>query len=563
MIKACSQEVLKVTARVYRSGRQAAALLVFATACFSTGAQEAKPLFRVSSAGLGPEGVVIPAADIVSALSAQDWCTAREIESTSRWKAPASAAAGENRVSVVTAGFGEQAHAFAFVATNGEAVFSLVAHVPYGKTTIPGGGRVWIPPTGRLAHALRDTWQRRSQGGPRRPVKVRVVSDTGESAPASGASLDELMGEGDAGGSELMHAQAEQASMAPLEAIAAAAALQTGWQPDDGATDELTVSARFGFQSASLRCSLQTSGGKPRSVPEPGVPWDRYHAQLACTFRALHPDSGILDVIRLGAATLPLVATAERVCFAADGELRAYSTETGEVSWSIPAPERGPTPAYVPHPEAKAVLRLRPSLARIDPADGAIVELKADPRLASPPSGGSAYLFDAATETLCAVDEASGNTLWRQPMGDVLLAGPTPCGDALFVATKGNRLMLLTPADGTIRAEVNWPTWLLAARLMRFGPATHVVCYDLGGRVIFLRADDLHVERIVALNAKPAGAPVYAPSLPVPWPDFMPASDDFTLVAHGFERQAALLVPDAVGFCHVLTVPAPAGKEGR
>lgn len=156
-------------------------------------AEGIKPTFLVSSTALGLEGGSMAAADFVRAVEKEGWCTARVDAIALEWYAVAPPATGDTRISVVMAGFGDQAHAFAFVAGTDGKGFSHVAHVPYRKTW-HAGAQVWTPPTASLAAALRNTWEQREGGAARPLVNMCVVSETSDTV-GTDTLLDSLLGD--------------------------------------------------------------------------------------------------------------------------------------------------------------------------------------------------------------------------------------------------------------------------------------------------------------------------------------------------------------------------------
>ena len=543
---------------------RAVILLAFMAYAHRVDAGEAKPSFLVSSFGLGPAGPAISAKEFASALAGAGWCDAR-MKPRSRWDTLSPTRGGSVQVSVVTVGFADQAHAFAFLAGRRGKGYTRVAHIPYRRVINRRGEKLWQQPMAALANALFEVWERRDEKGLPRPVARVVVSSGSDQDALPGDGADDLGDLLDAGadhadGEDMLHAQAAQTSMTPLRVMAMAAALEAGWLPEANAATTLSVSARFGFQKCEIRCTRADAGDR-RSLVEPAVPEDSYYAQLVRTFRALLPGSGIHDVIRLGGAATPIYASSDRICLVVDGELRAYRAATGEIAWRKPFSGRGAPPAYMRHPTDAAVLRLSAPTAIIDAASGAETGLSAEQVAELTNPGPSAYIFDAETETVAALAAPGGTERWRQAVGDVLVAAPRVCGQALLVATKGNRLMLLNPATGAVLHEVRWPTWLLGVQIVSRTTGTFVVCRDLRGRVAFLSGANLRTLRIVQTGVTLVGEPVHAPCAPLPWPGS--AAGDPLAVASPATPTPAVLVCDDAGFCYALRPPPAAGKEGR
>jgi len=537
-------------------------LLVFMTYAHRVDAGEAQPSFLVSSFGLGPAGPAISAEEFARVLAGAGWCDARAV-TRSRWDALFPAKDGSVQVSVVTAGFGDQAHAYAFVADRRDKGFTRVAHIPYRNVPNWRGIKEWQRPMAALANALFEVWERRDEQGRQRPTaSLRVVAG-GPGMDGSSGSLNDLMKEDPEGpdDGEMMHVGAAHASMEPLQVMALGAALESGWLPDDNAQTTLTVSVRFGFESCGIRCTRRADADS-QSLFRPSVPQESYHAQLVRSLRALLPGSGIREVVRLGTAATPLVATEERIGLVVDGELRSYRATTGEILWRKPAPGRGPAPRYGAHPKTPAVLRLSAPPAVIDLTEGGETALSAGQLAALSTPDMGAYVFDKETEDLVALGKPDGAERWRRKMGDVLVTVPAVCGKTLFVATKGNRLLLLNPVDGAILHEVRWPTWLYSAQVMPMGAETYIVCHDLRGRVAFLNANNLQTVQIVHTGETLVGLPVYAPRAPLPWPGPSAAGDPVAIETT-VQTAPAVLICDDAGFCYALRTPLAAGKEGR
>ena len=536
-------------------------LLLFMTYAHRADAGKAKPSFLVSSFGLGPAGPAVSAEEFARVLAGAGWCEAHVV-TRSRWDALSRARDGAVQVSVVTAGFGDQAHAYAFVADRPGKSFTRVAHIPYRNLPNWRGVKEWQRPMVGLANALFDVWERRDERGPERPTaSLKVVAD-GEDVDDGSETLNDLLKEGAAGidDAKMMHERVAQTAMEPLKAMALGAALEAGWLPDDNAQTTLTVSLRFGFKSCAIRCA-RSADADSQSLFRPSVPQESYHAQLMRSLRALIPGSGIRDVFRLGTSVAPVVATDERIVLVVDGKLHAYQTTTGKLLWHKPAPRRGPAPRYRSHPDESVVLRLSTPPAVINLTDGAETALPAGQvaALSAPDTG--AYVFDQETEELVALDKPDGAERWRREMGDVLVTEPAVCGKSLFVATKGNRLLLLNPADGVIRHEIRWPTWLNSAQVMRLDAATYIVCQDLRGRVAFLNANNLQTAQLVHTGEKLKALAVYAPRTPMPWPGS--ASGDAVTIETTVESRPAVLIGDDAGFCYALRIPLATRKEGR
>ena len=176
---------------------------------------------------------------------------------------------------------------------------------------------------------------------------------------------------------------------------------------------------------------------------------------------------------------------------------------------------------------------------------------------------GRILAYDRNGRSLAAFDPADGRTLWTQPLGDVLVATPSQAGDRILVAGKNNRVIALKPADGTIAAEVRWPTWLVSVVAIP-GRRPLVACADIHGDISFLDAATLETVRTVRLPARLSGPLLFHPAFPTSWGrPARAAGDDADDLADELDRTfvaatppiPAVLAADVNGFCYVVRVP--------
>lgn len=176
---------------------------------------------------------------------------------------------------------------------------------------------------------------------------------------------------------------------------------------------------------------------------------------------------------------------------------------------------------------------------------------------------GRVLAYDRVGRSLTALDPADGRTIWKQSLGDVLLEPPSLVGDRIIVVAKNNRLVALQPADGTIAAEVRWPTWLVDVVVIP-GRRPLVACADIHGDIGFLDAATLETVGSVRLPARLSGPLLFHPAFPPSWGRSARApGDDAEDLADELDRTLvaatppipAVLAADIDGFCYVLRVP--------
>jgi hypothetical protein len=97
---------------------------------------------------LWPAGPAIAAEEFAGTLTGEGWCEAR-VEPRARWDTLSPAGDGSVQVSVVTAGFGDQTHAYAFFADPRGKGFAEVAS-PEGSPSLSEPAVPW-----ELYHVLR------------------------------------------------------------------------------------------------------------------------------------------------------------------------------------------------------------------------------------------------------------------------------------------------------------------------------------------------------------------------------------------------------------------------
>lgn len=604
--------------------------VVVASLLVAGGADAAGPLV-VTTTSLGPEGGAMKAADVSAAIG-EDAAVAGK--SATSWRDPPRDIGQAGWASVVTAGFGDQAHAYAFVRGAGGGTFERVVHVPYRMTVIHNA-RQWIPPVGRLAWSIARP-EAQATADSRPAVRIDVV------AAAVTASTDLLEADGP-GGDDALHAAGATRGLAAVEAMAWAAAFEAGWRPTSAADAmPARLQVRFGAKSCSFELAVGPQTG-PRRLVKNGVTETAYHDVLVRMFRCLHPGGAARDFIRVGGAGSAAVAVLPgRLLAVSEGALFGLDTETFRIAW----PKEGkPTSAAQRTGDAIAVrddgqggsrvFRHRPTLAAIDVATGAATPLATggadhpwsfdvsgtravvasgtslilheggrkawqhdepvaiscgpvivddmvvagaedgelfslsitdgkprwrailEPGLrgAAVVAEGRIFVFVRGADAVIAVDATTGKSVWRESVGDVLVRPPHAGPTGLIVATKSNRLLVLEPATGRIRAERRFPTWIADVITVPGGGTGLVACLLRDGRIVFLGRDDLRVVAERAIGSRGRGPLLFAASFPRTWPGAAGDEDDLAAAIDAEARAACLLVGDEDGSCFMLPIP--------
>jgi hypothetical protein len=176
---------------------------------------------------------------------------------------------------------------------------------------------------------------------------------------------------------------------------------------------------------------------------------------------------------------------------------------------------------------------------------------------------GRVLAYDRIGRSLTAFDATDGRMAWKQPLGDVLLQPPSQVGDTILVVAKNNRLLVLAPSDGTVVAEVRWPTWLSDVVAIP-GRRPLVACADIHGDIGFLDAATLQTSATVRLPARLSGPLLFHPSFPSSLGRSpRDSGDEAEDLADELDRTIAvaatpipaLLASDVEGFCYVVRVP--------
>jgi outer membrane protein assembly factor BamB len=546
-------------------------------------AAESPPPLKTVSRFLGPAGQALDVTAFAAAVSRAGMPAQGVAGKEFTWqKSPADGGAW---LAVVTAGFGEQANAYAFsFAANG--AVERFAHVSYGKNW----KGEWLVPVEKLAVLIADEAGARVPAA-RPPIRIQVGRVEAAAAAAPVADLD------------------------AFEAIAWGAACEAGWMPTAASADaEASLAVESGVGSFTLRLGV-ASGGRRRELVKKGVPIDEVHDALRRLFAAVAPGSPVADTFRLGPAAAILATPPDRLVFTVDRELRAFDTRTGRRTWrgdpKAAVPGAGSFVAWQGADGATRLVRWQPSLAFVEPADGRIAPLApiaagadwsfdladggkraviasgtvvatfvdgkeawrhsepepvtcgpaivgglviagtdAGELFALPVAGGAVawrqplgrptaageivVVFARGSDTLHAVTAATGRPAWSLPVGDVLVRSPIATDAGIVVATKSNRVLLLDAKSGKPRAERRLPSWIgdVVPLPGASAAAGQIACLTRDGTVTLLGGGDLEPIATGRLNVRPGfGRPanlVFARQFPLAVPDAHPTSDQST-----------------------------------
>lgn len=168
--------------------------------------------------------------------------------------------------------------------------------------------------------------------------------------------------------------------------------------------------------------------------------------------------------------------------------------------------------------------------------------------------------FSNASESMIAVDAARGTILWKSPVGDVLLETPHVIEKRILIVTKGNRLLQLDTESGQVTQEIQWPTWVVSARLLDVPPVPLIACADLEGNVTLLSLTDLRPIRLFATGAPLIGPILYVPQMSHTWATPKSAESEENLLAEiedgPMRTGPCLLAADSLGFIYILPLPS-------
>jgi hypothetical protein len=525
----------------FHAPRLALALWLVGSACAE---EPTKPAFAVSTTSLGGAGGTLEAADFAAALAGNGDCAATVAPRTPRWNVRPPAVPAAAWVSIVIAGFGERAHAFAFMFDGPDGSPRLLAHVPYGLS-YSSGGKVWWPPTARLTATFLDGY-RRPRSDAKRPLVTMSVAEWKEGAEAE----NDRTAAAPSGGMDALIPMQTATSISvadglpALEAMLCAALCENGlaptWAP---AAERVRLDTRFGFHTVALRLRRE-SGAQKNLLRREDVPEERCADMLSRLLYVLDATHGVHDVALLGVGPVQLVsATPERLAARTNGHPIVYSPDTGLRLWPVDKE----APAAIDPPPAEFAARATgggEDWRKIVPA-GWQGDVLCD--------GERIIGFAGDGEKLVAASVADGRILWQQPVGDVLLRPPVLLARRILAVGKNARIMLLNAADGSVVKETTWPTWLLDALPISLGDHPRLACSDIAGGMALLDGESLAPLQTWHLPARLSSGLVFAPEFPVTWAAAAGADEEMQgMMASA--RAPAILAGDIEGFCYILAL---------
>lgn len=470
-------------------------LLAVATAVApASAADAAKPAFLVSTTAMGTAGGTLSAAEWARSLAAGNWCTAEVAGKAVRWNVPPAGAPPAAWVSVVLAGYGTQAHAFAFMFNGPDGTPRLLAHVPYTQSWQPGGSFVWIPPSARLAAAFREAYQRPpvADAPPRVALKEMTWERAAGDEPTGGRGAD-------GGPSEAAATVSAADGLPALGVMLAAAACENGWTPCWTEADtRLGLEVRFGFKKSAMRLTRQT-GTARNSERKDDIPEAQYYAFLYRLVYGLHEEGRAGTFAWLGAGPVDvLAATPKHLCATVDGVLMAYDPLTGKRLWPAIAekpPARKPPPElYTTRPAAGSatgavqVYRYSGGLLAIDAATGAAKALAP-----VAPAAPWAFAVGADQTTVLAQGAAihayrNNTPLWKADAAADVVVGPLLLGTRVYAGTAAGEILCLALETGA-------PQWQ-----KQVSPAWHGPLAGGGDRIMGMTTDDNELVAITAAD---------------------------------------------------------------
>lgn len=537
-------------------------------------AEPASPILTVGRF-LGPEGEDLGAERLAAAISRAGVPAKAVAGKWTHWRQPP--AEGTPWLCGVTAGFGERAHAYGFW-LNADGALERLAHVPYGKTTLAGGTRVWRAPVEGMADAVAHGSPRQKVSGP--AVRITVVRDqaAGDAGPVVNAEV--------------------------YEVIAWGAACEAGWTPTASpAPAEATLAVAAGVKSASLRLAIEADGRR-RELVKRSVHEDDIHAVMRRMFSCLADGSVAADFFRLESESLSVPGRDGvvevlhwRPQFAvqdpAGGPPKPLAPLKPTHSWSF---DRDGSRVVVASGTALAMFEDARETWRHGEADAIICgPIFAGPLVVAGTAEGELFAVDGETgrtawkqslarglvgrpavaagrvvaycregDAIVAADVATGETVWSQPLGDVPIGPAVAIPSGLLVASKGNRVVLLDPETGRLRAERTLPGWIVDVIPLpgKDGrPAGRIAALTRDGAITLLASADLEPEGTRRLDGRPgygrAAGFIRAKAFPTAWPGPVGLggeADELDAALEGSlaDRADCLLADDEEGFAWII-----------
>jgi outer membrane protein assembly factor BamB len=428
-------------------------------------AGDAQPKFAISVCSLGVTGGTLQPAELAKCMNVDGWCTATAGPQPARWNKRPDGIPANEWVSVVLAGFGEQANAFVFMFDGLGGTPRLLVQVPYRLAWTPAA-KVWIPPTAQIANAIRFAHRPTGVEGVRTVLKIcSMQSRSGDAAPENAAAEN-----------------ANKESFPPLEAMLCAAMCANGFSPTwEQAEQAITIELRVEGKSASMKLTRK-AGAAIRECRKDGVPQESYCAVLSRALYALKTDSVVSDFTQLSGGGLRLLAaTPERLCAVADGCIFAHDPRNGQRVWGA-VPGKGSKEAYTTRtrpPGCVQVFRHSRNVAEVALAGGEEKVLSSEP-------ADQSWFFDSRDDgtTVVArgtaiVAQRNGTALWRKDESSEFTAGPVIAKDFVFAGNADGQVVCWNLADGAEK-------WRAALG----GPGCGGMVFVEGKLLAFCKGDD-------------------------------------------------------------------------
>ena len=538
------------------------------------GAEPVTPILTASRF-FGPEGEDLGAERLAATISRAGVPAKAVAGKGTNWRQPP--AKETPWLCGVTAGFGERAHAYAFW-FNPDGAVERLAHVPYGKTTLLDGKRVWRAPIDSIADAVAHGSPSQKVSGP--AVRIRVVREQakGEAGPVVNPDV--------------------------YETIAWAAACEAGWTPTAStAPAEATLAVASGVKSASLRLAIE-SEGRRREIVKRSVHEDDIHAVIRRMFSCLAAGSVAADFFRVESESLSLPGPGGAVevlhwrpQFAekdpAGGRPKPLAPLKPTHAWSF---DRDGSRVVVASGTAVAMFKdaretwrhgeadvitcgpiLAGPLVVAGSVEGELFAVDADTGRAAwkqslegglvgrpAVAGGLVIVYCGEGDAIVAADAAPGKKVWSQPLGDVPIGPAVAIPSGLLVASKSNRVVLLDPETGTLRAERTLPGWIVDVIPLSGTdgrPAGRIAALTRDGVVTLLNAADLGPEGTRQLDGRPgydrAAGFMRVKAFPTAWPGPVGSGGeadelDAELEDSMADRAECLLADDEEGYAWII-----------
>lgn len=540
----------------------------------SRAAEPATPIPTVSRF-LGPEGEDLGGERFAAAISQAGLPAKAAAGNWTNWRQPP--VEGTPWLCGMTAGFGERAHAYAFW-FNADGAVERLAHLPYGKTTLEGGERVWRAPVEGMADAVAHGSARQRVSGPAVRIKLVREQAVGDAGPVVNPDV--------------------------YETIAWAAACEAGWTPTPStARAEATLAVAAGVKSASLRLVIETDGRR-RELVKRSVHEDDIHAAIRRMFSCLADGSVAADFFRLDTEAISVSGPGGAVevlhwrpQFAekdpAGGRPKPLAPLKPTHAWSF---DRDGGRVVVASGTAVAMFKDAREIWRHGEPDaitcGPIV---AGPLVIAGTAEGELFAVDGDTgraawkqsldrgllgrpavvagkvvaycresDAIVAADVATGKKVWSQPLGDAPIGPAVAIPAGLLIASKSNRVVLLDPETGRVRADRTLSGWIVDVVPLpgKDGrPAGRIAALTRDGTITLLAAADLAPEGRRRLDGRPgydrAAGFIRAQAFPTAWPGPIGAGDDTNefdaeLESSMADRADCLLADDEEGYAWII-----------